>query len=380
MRTTWPRPPYCSWTRYDSPEIINVGAGDDITIRDLAALIQRVVGYRGEILFDPAKPDGTPQETVGQQPHPGAGLAAPHLPGRGHSCNLRVVYGGPFRALRALNGSHLGRIFVIAVALIVYGSLYPFAFHPRVLTEGPLWTVLHAWPGDLDRSLLGDAILNVLIYIPIGMFGSLWLGKSKPRLVSGGCVVFLAFLLSLSIETAQLFDATRTSSALDVTTNVAGATLGVWLAFLYGETLVRIWARPELRAAFRPSAALLLLCCWIGAETFPLIPRLSRFQAEVKLAALWHTPSAYPLEALGALIDWLAVARLIELATGASGKRSTLPRVSAPPAGPPLHRRQEPGLAGTAGRRLRLGNLACFGCAGVRGARCCWLGPPPPCS
>jgi GDP-L-fucose synthase len=49
--------------RYDSPEIINIGAGDDITIRDLAGLIQRVVGYRA-LVFDPGKPDGTPRKLL----------------------------------------------------------------------------------------------------------------------------------------------------------------------------------------------------------------------------------------------------------------------------------------------------------------------------
>ena len=50
--------------RYDAPEIINVGAGNDVTIRNLALLIQRVVGYRGAIVFDPAKPDGTPRKLL----------------------------------------------------------------------------------------------------------------------------------------------------------------------------------------------------------------------------------------------------------------------------------------------------------------------------
>ncbi len=49
---------------YDDSEIINVGVGKDITIADLAALIKEVVGYRGEIVFDTSKPDGTPRKLV----------------------------------------------------------------------------------------------------------------------------------------------------------------------------------------------------------------------------------------------------------------------------------------------------------------------------
>jgi GDP-L-fucose synthase len=44
--------------KYDSPELVNVGCGRDITIRDLAGLIGRVVGYAGRIEWDRSKPDG----------------------------------------------------------------------------------------------------------------------------------------------------------------------------------------------------------------------------------------------------------------------------------------------------------------------------------
>jgi GDP-L-fucose synthase len=44
---------------YDSPEIVNVGAGKDLTIRELAELIHGVIGFKGNIRFDTTKPDGT---------------------------------------------------------------------------------------------------------------------------------------------------------------------------------------------------------------------------------------------------------------------------------------------------------------------------------
>ena len=49
---------------YESPEIVNIGVGSDLTIRDLASLVAQVVGYRGEILFDPSKLDGTPRKLL----------------------------------------------------------------------------------------------------------------------------------------------------------------------------------------------------------------------------------------------------------------------------------------------------------------------------
>jgi GDP-L-fucose synthase len=49
---------------YDSPEIINVGCGRDVTIRDLAELVCDVVGFTGTLEFDSAKPDGTPRKLL----------------------------------------------------------------------------------------------------------------------------------------------------------------------------------------------------------------------------------------------------------------------------------------------------------------------------
>ena len=49
---------------YDSPEIINVGCGEDISIRELAELICDVVGFDGELAWDTTKPDGTPHKLL----------------------------------------------------------------------------------------------------------------------------------------------------------------------------------------------------------------------------------------------------------------------------------------------------------------------------
>lgn len=49
---------------YDSPEIVNVGCGEDVTIRELAELVCDVVGFDGELTFDASKPDGTPRKLL----------------------------------------------------------------------------------------------------------------------------------------------------------------------------------------------------------------------------------------------------------------------------------------------------------------------------
>jgi GDP-L-fucose synthase len=49
---------------YDSPEPINVGTGEDLTIRELAELIQRLTGFSGKLTWDSSKPDGTPRKLL----------------------------------------------------------------------------------------------------------------------------------------------------------------------------------------------------------------------------------------------------------------------------------------------------------------------------
>lgn len=50
--------------RYEDPELINVGSGEEISIRDLASLVADIVGYTGTIETDLTKPDGTPRKLM----------------------------------------------------------------------------------------------------------------------------------------------------------------------------------------------------------------------------------------------------------------------------------------------------------------------------
>ena len=59
-----PEAVYTSLVRADKTPLINIGAGRDITIKELALLIKKIVGFEGEIVFDPSKPDGTFQKRL----------------------------------------------------------------------------------------------------------------------------------------------------------------------------------------------------------------------------------------------------------------------------------------------------------------------------
>jgi GDP-L-fucose synthase len=50
--------------KYDSSEIINIGCGEDVTIRELAELICDVLDFDGELVWDKTRPDGTPRKLL----------------------------------------------------------------------------------------------------------------------------------------------------------------------------------------------------------------------------------------------------------------------------------------------------------------------------
>ena len=49
---------------YDDAEFVNVGVGEDVTIKELAETVKEIVGYKGKLEFDTSKPDGTPKKLL----------------------------------------------------------------------------------------------------------------------------------------------------------------------------------------------------------------------------------------------------------------------------------------------------------------------------
>lgn len=61
---------------YSGEEIVNVGVGEDVSIRELAELVADVVGFEGELSFDVSKPDGTPRKLLDVSKLEGLGWSA----------------------------------------------------------------------------------------------------------------------------------------------------------------------------------------------------------------------------------------------------------------------------------------------------------------
>ena len=79
----------------------------------------------------------------------------------------------------------------------MYGSLYPFDFHGASASR-TLWDALNTWPAKLDRFEIRDIAINIFIYVPVGLFGSLWVKDTRLRRVAGISALSVGLLLSLA--------------------------------------------------------------------------------------------------------------------------------------------------------------------------------------
>ena len=204
------------------------------------------------------------------------------------------------------------RILAIVVALILYGSLYPWEFHARHYGHNPLWLLLHAWPTVIDRFFLWDIGINITMYAPLGIFGYLAVSARAPRWVRILAPFALGLTLSASVEMLQLFDDSRMCSLSDVASNVTGTAMGIAAGALYRVKLQRFLAAQGTASLLRPSGALLLLSCWLGYQLFPLFPSWGRTHLFSKLAALRADSAVSPVATLVVFAEWLAVACLLE--------------------------------------------------------------------
>ena len=77
--------------KYDGAEPINCGAGMDLSIRELAEKIARIVGFEGRLVFDRSKPDGTPRKLMDFEPDGCARLETVDRPRRRHCRHVPMV-------------------------------------------------------------------------------------------------------------------------------------------------------------------------------------------------------------------------------------------------------------------------------------------------
>lgn len=175
-------------------------------------------------------------------------------------------------------------------ALIVFGSLFPLSgWHAP---ESPLFAFLAA--GRPDHWERADILQNVLVYMPLGLLLTAWLGRSLRFGTALAIAILAGMALSLAMECLQQFLPGRVASWVDLATNGVGTAAGGSLAgFLREDTLSGSALLKVRDAWFRPGrlvdVGLVALGLWALSQTSPLVPSLDVSHLRQGLSLLRQT-------------------------------------------------------------------------------------------
>ena len=189
-------------------------------------------------------------------------------------------------------------IAAVIVAIIVYGSLYPFRFDTAPDGSGPLWSLLKSWAARPRR---GDVAANILLYMPLGFI----LFRLSKRLF---IAVLLGAALSVCIELLQYYAPRRNSVATDVYSNTFGTFIGAIGGMLFSPRLSAVMP-VRLRGAPFP---LLLLVAWLGYRLYPYVPVIDLHKYWDALKPVFLYPSLSLLDLFHHTVTWLTIAALLE--------------------------------------------------------------------
>ena len=195
------------------------------------------------------------------------------------------------------------RFLLLIVAIVAYGSLYPWNFEFTSAAGDPVRILLHGWPGEWDRYVLRDIILNVFIYMPLGLVSVLAFRRRRSRSLAAAAAIACGFLLSVSMELLQVYVPSRDPSLLDVLTNTLGTAAGAGFAIYFEGGIRQLMER---RAGQFRAAATLLLLVWAVSELYPLFPEIGRAHLRQELALLFHRRGLSIVETWANAAEWFA--------------------------------------------------------------------------
>ncbi len=204
-------------------------------------------------------------------------------------------------------------IVAAVLAIVIFGSLFPFDFYANPNPAGPLASLI-ATNGILGSR--GDLIANLLLYIPLGFFSVLAL-SSRPRFKHVLLVIFAGWMLSTAIELTQFYDRGRVSCLSDVYANVAGTGLGAVAAII----LHSRFRLPAIGNTKQHPFVVLLLVCWLGYRLFPYAPTIDLHKYWHAVKPLLFAPSLTGSALYRHTAGWLAIALLFEALVGVARSR-----------------------------------------------------------
>lgn len=194
------------------------------------------------------------------------------------------------------------------IAVICYGSLYPFNFK----YDGAHDTVLSALKQlSWARAGHADRVSNVLLYVPLGFCLLLWFrSKLRRPWLAAAMATLAGSLLSLCIEVAQVYISIRVPSLMDVTLNACGSLIGAvgGVAWRSLSALVQLPSNTMQRSGDR--SALVVLLLWVAWRFTPFMPQLNLAKLKLALQPLLHPQFSFALT-LKFLVFWLVIAQAV---------------------------------------------------------------------
>jgi VanZ family protein len=157
------------------------------------------------------------------------------------------------------------------------------------------------------RYLSPDLLVNLVLYVPVGVSGYFWFRQVAPSIRHWAPVVIGASL-SFGIEMAQLSQPLRVTSAIDVVANTLGTLGGVVAAAILR---YQLRSRQTCLVHLPDAAALALFCCWVLYQVFPLFPISGLTVLRVKTAAFLNGPPLAAVPLVSAAGTWMIAGCLL---------------------------------------------------------------------
>lgn len=184
-------------------------------------------------------------------------------------------------------------------AVIIHGSLYPYAFYSSDGAAAAIRALLASW--RTPPAGFADGVANLCLYMPLGFAGVLTL-QHRYRLAG---VTFFGLLLCTAIEIAQFFDAGRITNMSDVYLNTIGTAVGG----LAGVALdLRLSRAPLPTIDVVPTALIVTLLAY---RLYPYVPTIDvhKYWHSVKEVVLHPSISPWPL--FHYFVLWLTISYLV---------------------------------------------------------------------
>jgi len=147
--------------------------------------------------------------------------------------------------LRSFKQYHFALATLVFLVFVIYGSLIPFEYNGRTLSEG-IDTFMQIRYLSLGIGSRADWVANILLYIPLSFFLSAWISTSRKTRLSTKyyfLIFTLCLTLAIAIEFLQVFFPPRTVSFNDLIAESLGTLIGICLWVAGRNPITKLWSQ-----------------------------------------------------------------------------------------------------------------------------------------